>query len=79
MDRVLATACAQHTGEYRLSDSLEVVSARADTLGCFRRLEADIAEMRAKIRRETQFNRQVELNATLKTLEHQLHNLTNAL
>ena len=79
MDRIVATACAQHTGEYQLSDSPEASQARVEALGRCRRLEAEIAELRTRIRREAQFNRQVELNSTLKNLERQLHDLTKTL
>ena len=79
MDRVLAIACAQRTGIYRLSDSLDTVPIRVEALTGCRRLEVEIAELRTRIRRETQFNRQVELNSTLKNLERKLHDLTKTL
>lgn len=79
MDRVLATECAQRTGVYRVSGSLDAVQDRFAALSSCRRLGAEITELRTRIRRETQFNRQVELNSKLKDLERRLHDQTKTL
>ena len=51
-----------------LKDTVERNAARE-------KLEKDIEKLRAKVRKEKQFNRQIELNAELKKLKEQLQKL----
>lgn len=53
--------------------------ARLNWLAASRALEDRIAERKAAIRAETQFNRQVELNAEIKRLEQELRQVADSL
>jgi len=72
VDRVIALDCAGLTGEYRLESAAEKRAARRERLAACHDLETRIAEHKAAINNETQFNRQVELNTKIKGLEKQL-------
>ena len=69
--RVLALACARITGRFELKDH-EPEALRLERLGQCRHLQRETGEVRSKIRDESSFARQVELNARLKQLEQQL-------
>ncbi len=71
-DRRVALACADLSGAYRLATALEQRGQRRPRLTECRALEARIHALRRKIRKETQFNRQVELNTQIKQLEREL-------
>lgn len=71
IDRVVALACARRSGQFRLG-SAEEQEKRRDCLARCRALEARVAELRASIRKEEQFNRQVAMNSELKNLEREL-------
>lgn len=70
--RLLALACARRAGEFRLPSAAEQRTQRRETLTECHRLEGEIARLRAEIKKETRFNRQVELNTQIKQLEQQL-------
>jgi hypothetical protein len=53
--------------------------ARRERLADCHELEGRIEELRAAIRKETQFNRQVELNVRIKQMEQELLELVNDL
>lgn len=72
LDRVIAMDCARLNGEYRVESTEEKRTVRRERLSACRELEGRIAEYKAAIKRETQFNRQVELNTKIKELEKQL-------
>lgn len=72
MDRVIALDCARLTGQYRLESAVEKRAARRERLAVCHDLEMQIAERKVAINKETQFNRQVELNTHIKRLEQQL-------
>jgi len=72
MDRLVALDCARLSGQYRLDSSAEEGEIRRQRLATCHDLEGRIAECRAAIKEESQFNRQVELNAKMKELEKQL-------
>ena len=72
VDRLVALDCARLTGEYRLEPTAAKRTARSKRLTACHELETKIAEYKAAIRKETQFNRQVELNTKIKALEKQL-------
>lgn len=77
--RLLALACARLTGDYRVPSSAEKQSQRRETLAECHRLEGEISRLRAEIKKETRFNRQVELNTHIKQLEQQLRQATAGL
>ena len=72
MDRLVALDCARLTDEYRLESTATKGRDRRDRLALCHELEIQIAEYKAAIKKETQFNRQVELNTKIKKLEKQL-------
>lgn len=72
LDRTIALECARLTGHYRLDAVAEQQDLRLRRLNACRALEVRIAEGKAAIRAETQFNRQVELNTEIKRLEQEL-------
>ena len=62
----LALAAARETGVYELAPSAERVAARCKALRECRRLDAEIAALRAAAERETQMTRRVEINLELQ-------------
>jgi len=79
MDRCIALECARFTGKYCPSVVPEERESRLSRLAASRALEDRIAERKAAIRTETQFNRQVELNAEIKRLEQELRQVAASL
>lgn len=79
VDRVIALDCARLTGEFRLEAAAERRQARRERLRACHELEIEIADLKAAIRKESQFNRQVELNTKIKNLEQQLKQRAAAL
>ncbi|WP_440997537.1 DUF4391 domain-containing protein [Arhodomonas sp. SL1] len=77
--RLLALACARLTGEFHVPTRAEHQQARRDRLTECHRLEGEIARLRAEIKQETRFNRQMELNTRIKQLEQQLRQATAGL
>ena len=75
-DRLVALDCARLTGEYRLESTATKRQARRERLEACNTFENRIAEYRAAIQKETQFNRQVELNVKMKELEEHLKTIT---
>lgn len=72
VDRLIALDLARLTEEYRLESGPAKLRARRDTLAACRDLERRIEQFRTAIQKETQFNRQVEMNTKMKDLEKQL-------
>ena len=72
VDRVIALDCARLTGEYRLETAAERREQRRNHLARCHELEVEIAEHKAAVKAETQFNRQVDLNTKIKALEREL-------
>jgi len=72
LDRLVALDCARLTGEYRLESAAAKRRVRRKRLATCHQLEIQIAEHKVAIKKETQFNRQVELNTKMKELEKQL-------
>ena len=72
VDRLIAVECARLSGEYRLESAAAKRQNRRKQLAACHELEVGIAEYKAAIKKETQFNRQVELNTKIKELEKQL-------
>jgi hypothetical protein len=71
-DRLIALDCARFTGKYRLESVADIREPRRTRLAACHELEGRIAEYRIAIKKEMQFNRQVELNTKIKELEKQL-------
>ncbi len=71
VERVRAVECARLSGSFRLN-GLVSTSDRRELLVRCQALEVQIAELRSSIKKEQQFNRQVELNTSLKGLEERL-------
>ena len=71
MERVVALACARLSGAFSLNGSAQASDRTARLAQC-RALENQMAGLRAAIKKEQQFNRQVELNTKLQELERQL-------
>lgn len=64
-DRVLALSAARLSGSFEIGETDE----KRTHLATYRELSSEIAELRAAIRKEAAFNRQVELNTKIKELE----------
>lgn len=79
VDRLVALDCARLTGDYRMESVAAKRRARRERLAACHELEVRIAEHRTAINKETQFNRQVELNTKMKDLEKQLQTMTAGL
>jgi len=79
VDRVIALDCARLTGQFRLESAVDRQYRRRKRLQACHQLERQIAELRARINAETQFNRKVELNTKIKRLEKHLVRLANGL
>ena len=79
VDRVAALEAARLTGEYRLGSSPQQAKERLDRLSDCRSIEKEIAELRAALKKETHFNRQLELNTRIKAFESQLLEIVNGL
>jgi hypothetical protein len=71
-DRLVALDCARLTSKFRLGFAADKRRARRNRLAACHDLEGRIDEYRTAIQKETQFNRQVELNTKMKELEKQL-------
>ncbi len=78
-DRLVALDCARLTGEYRLESTATKNRLRMERIATCHELEVQIAGLKAAIMKETQFNRKVELNATIKKLERNLVQTTKEL
>jgi hypothetical protein len=68
-DRLVALECARLTGKYRLETIASKRRAQRNLLAACHELESMIVVHKAAIKKETQFNRQVELNTKIKELE----------
>ena len=75
-DRLIALDCADMSGEYRVEPIPERRAKRRENLAVAQALTLRIGGLKTQIRKETQFNRQVELNTLIKQLERQLATLT---
>lgn len=71
-DRLIALGCARLTGEYRIEVNTERREERRQQLARCHELELQITECKSAIKKEMQFNRQVELNTQIKRLEQRL-------
>lgn len=85
--RMLALQAARHTGQFRL-ESLHEVDANASAsptrdrqtlLQDIRQLEEEESSLKASLKSETQFNRRLALNMSIKRCQQQIQKLTNDL
>jgi len=72
MDRCIALDCAHLTGEFHIETAARRREQRRQRLAQCHELEVQIGELKVAIKAEPAFNRQVDLNARIKTLEQQL-------
>ncbi len=78
-DRLLAFECARLTGEYRLESKAVGDQSRRERLAACHELEVAIDDCKTAIKKETQFNRKVELNTELKELQSKLRDMSGML
>jgi len=76
VDRIIALECARLTGKYTIEIASKDKSRRADRLSDCVELELQINELKTAIKKETQFNRKVDLNTKIKKLEIKLEKKT---
>lgn len=79
LDRFVAYNCALLNGEFRIDHQTITPEERKKGLEACHALEGRITEFKASLRKETQFNRKVELNTQIKQLEQQLRHLSATL
>jgi len=87
VERLLALQVAQLTGQFRLestgnnnsSENKASVPDRQTVLMNIRQLEEEANNLKASLKNETQFNRRLELNMSIKHCEQQIKQLTNEL
>ncbi|MFZ3287917.1 MAG: DUF4391 domain-containing protein [Telluria sp.] len=72
MDTLQALLAARLTGSFKDADSPEQAAARRQGLQDCQRLELEAVSLRAKVAKEKQLARQVELNLALKRVQAQL-------
>lgn len=72
VDRFIALDCASFTRNYQLDCEEISQEARRKRLAVCHDIEGKILKLRATLRKETQFNRKMELNIQIKQLEKQL-------
>jgi len=85
--RMLALQAARHTGQFRLENPHEVdatssagpVRDRQVLLQDIRKLEEEESSLKASLKAETQFNRRLALNMSIKRCQKQIQKLTNDL
>lgn len=75
MDTIYESLVRQIAGDTLIQENSESLKETVERQAAREKLTKDIEKLRAKIRKEKQFNRQVELNKQLKTLLKQLEEL----
>lgn len=78
-DRFIAYDCALLSGTFQVASKAVDPTERRERLAACHALELQIAEFRAALKKEPQFNRQVELNTKIKNTEQRLRKLAAAL
>ncbi len=73
VERFVALDCARFSGKFRLNSEADKQQLRKNILGECHKLQLQISEIRLRIKKETQFNRKVELNSKIKELEQKLN------
>jgi hypothetical protein len=74
-----ALRASRVTGRFARASSPEATAARREALGRYQQLQREIAGFRAQATKETQVNRRVELNLTIRHLEAELAEATGNL
>lgn len=72
VERAIALDCARLSGVYRIVSTHKRREVRRKRLAQCHELEVQIGEQKAAIKAESAFNRQVELNTKIKSLEKRL-------
>jgi hypothetical protein len=70
--RIIALNCASLNGTYATESALSR-EERVDLLNNVRQTQLKLTEFRAALKKESQFNRQLELNVQIKRLEQELN------
>jgi len=73
IERFVALDCARFSGKFELNSKADKQQSKKNILNECHKLELQILEIRSKIKKETQFNRKVELNSKIKKLEQKLN------
>lgn len=76
IERFVALECARLTGSYKIELKANNQQQRRDLLSECHDMEIKIIELKAAIKKETQFNQQVALNTKIKLLEQELREKT---
>lgn len=79
VDRFVALECAAVTESYQVRSGSEERQGRREQLAAVHTLMKEIGACRATLKKEPQFNRQVELSMRIKRLEAQLQQLRSGL
>ncbi len=87
VERMLALQAARHTGQFRLQNPHEVdananaspTRDRQTLLQDIRQLEEEESSLKTSLKSETQFNRRLALNMSIKRCQQQIQKLTNDL
>ena len=79
LERVMALDAALITGHFALPETLERATARRDALAKYAEIGREIVSLRARAKKETQMNRRVELNMSIRRLETELTEIKRAL
>lgn len=75
MDTVYENLVRQIAGDTLAQENSESLKETVERQAAREKLTKEIEKLRAKVRKEKQFNRQIELNAELKKLKEQLQKL----
>ena len=75
MDTVYENLVRQIAGDMLVRENGESLKDTVERQAAREKIEKEIEKLRAKVRKEKQFNRQVELNKHLKELKRELENL----
>ncbi len=79
VDRFIAYDCALLSGAFQVASKAVDPAERRERLAACHQLETQIADLRAALNKEPQFNRQVELNTKIKNTERRLRQLAATL
>ena len=77
-DRVIAVNTANRTGTYRL-ETPERSAHRLDRLQAIERIERELVELRARLKKEKQMARKIDLNTKIKQCKDDMIKLVEAL
>lgn len=84
IERLVAIKCAEHSGDYSLEKSGQLVKkassvARLDRLRELERLEAQRSEISNKLKKIKQMGKQIELNTQIKKINDEIANIKGSL